>query len=156
MKKYEIGGHFQEQGISGFLLLNLEATIMIFVASIVTHLIIQVLSSCVFTVKPNSSEKDLSLITKAILKKKEGFLWDTLPRQLNIYMIQALIYSFLQIRCLYFDTVFDIINSVTTFVILLLFPVFIYWIIKAQVKPLKDQFITVKKSRGIFQLFKVK
>ena len=135
MEKYKLGGIFEKQGIHGFLLLNLEATIVLFLTSIATHAVLSVVKTYVFSVTPNSNQKQLNFVVRQIVKKQEEFLWDALPRQLNIYLIQALIFSVLQFRRMYFTSVIEALSSIIGVLVVLSFPVFIYWIKTAPVIP---------------------
>ena len=54
LEKYRLGGIFDRQGINGLLLLNLEATLLIFVISFLTYAVISVLAETFFKAAPGS------------------------------------------------------------------------------------------------------
>lgn len=83
LKKYELQGVFYKQGIHSFYLLNMEATLYLLLISIITYLVVRIISK--FYVRlPNTNkidaDKDLSIIQKTLIKKKEGFEWDGFAR----------------------------------------------------------------------------
>lgn len=94
LDKYHLDGVYTRHNIHGFFLLNIEATLYLFVTGIITHLVITLIKTPI--VKPDTKEEDLNIITKAIVNKQEAFMWDGFPRQLMIYSIQALLFSLLQ------------------------------------------------------------
>ena len=47
LDKYKVEGVFDRQGVNGFLLLNLEATLMIFLISIVQYVVLTILTKYV-------------------------------------------------------------------------------------------------------------
>ena len=71
---------FEKQGVTGLLLLNLEATLLVFLTSVVSFAVISALANTIFQVESRTDVEKLNFITKQIHKKKESFLWDALPR----------------------------------------------------------------------------
>ena len=77
-------GIFYKQGVSSFFLLNMEATLYLFFTSFLTYVVFRIIvrlyvRSLLIT-STFDADKELNLIEKALIKKKEGFEWDKLPR----------------------------------------------------------------------------
>lgn len=136
----------------GFFLLNTEATWYLFITSIITHLIVSLINSRIVTGKPKESE--LNLIQKQIVKKKEQFEWNGLIRELTIYQIQLVLFALLQVSRIHFSSPIEIISALLAIVILVCYPVFYVWLLKADVKPPESKYITVNETRGVFQQIK--
>ena len=57
----------------------------------------------------------------------------------------------MQVYRMHFSSLVETISALIAVAVLLLYPVFYLWIIKADVKPPKGKFMTIKDMRGIFQ-----
>ena len=52
-----------------------------------------------------------------------------------VYTIQAVLFSLLQFRNMYFDTWIEIVSSVSSVVVIVLFPFFMIWLSRAEIMP---------------------
>ena len=91
LDKYKMEGVYSSNGVHGFFLLNIEATLYLLTTSIIIHGVISLIKTC--KVKADAKEEDLSFVDKQIVKKHEAFLWESLPRQITVYSIQGLLFS---------------------------------------------------------------
>ena len=98
----------------------------------------------------------MNFLQKQVVKKKEGFEWDGFMRELTIYQIQLVLFALMQVYRMHFSSLVETISALIAVAVLLLYPVFYLWIIKADVKPPKGKFMTIKEMRGIFQQIKGK
>ena len=64
-----------------------------------------------------------------------------------------MIFSLLQLKNVYFDSWLEIISIVLGVITILSFPIFLLWIIKADVLPTKD-YIVIKEPRSLFATYK--
>lgn len=78
LDKYKMEGVYSSNGVHGFFLLNIEATLYLLLTSIIIHGVISLLKVC--TVKAKTKEENLSWFGKQIVKKHEAYLWESLPR----------------------------------------------------------------------------
>ena len=62
LDKYLLDGVYTRHGIHGFFLLNVEATLYLFLTSIITHLVITLIKTPI--VKADTKEADLNIISK--------------------------------------------------------------------------------------------
>ena len=79
MKKYKLEGIFYKQNIHSFYLLNMEATLYLFFTSIISYIVFRIISMFyvrTLNITEDNPAKDLNIIEKALIKKKEGFEWD--------------------------------------------------------------------------------
>ena len=68
---------------------------------------------------------------KQIVQKQEDFQWNGFPRQLMIYTIQAVLFSLLQFKNVYFDSWIETVSSVSSVIVIVLFPIFLIWLSRA-------------------------
>ena len=72
-----------------------------------------------------------------------------------IYTIQAVLFSLLQFKNIYFDTWIEALSSGFSMVVLLLFPIFMFWLSRADVIAEKNRFVVSPEPRKLFENFKV-
>jgi len=78
LDRYKMEGVYSSNGVHGFFLLNIEATLYLLLLSIITHGVISLVKVCM--VKAKTKEEDLSWFGKQVVKKHEAYLWESFPR----------------------------------------------------------------------------
>ena len=129
---------------------------MVFLTSVVIYVVFHILKVVVLKGRdPRSiAIEDVGFIQKEVIKKQESMVWDDFPSQAMMYLMQSLIFSFLQFQNLKFTTIPEIISMTCAISVLIIYPAFLFWLYSAQVKPTEDH-LTVDKQREVFAQFKL-
>ena len=155
LKKYELGGVFQKQGVHSFFLINMEATLYLFSTSVIVYMILTLIVKIYTLTKGKKlQEKDLGIVMKQVIQKQEDFEWNGFPRQLMIYTIQAVLFSLLQFKNVHYDTWIESLSSSSSILVMVVLPSFLFWLAKAKVFPNQNQFVVKVEPRKIFESFK--
>ena len=74
LKRYELGGIFQKQGIHSFFLINMEATLYLFFTSVILYTILSLIVKFYTLSKGKKlKEKDLGVVMRQVVQKQEDF-----------------------------------------------------------------------------------
>ena len=135
----------------------MEATIYLFFTSVFLYTILTLIVKFYTLSKGKKlKEKDLGIVMKQVVQKQEDFQWNGFPRQLMIYTIQAVLFSLLQFKNIYFDTWMETLSSGFAVVVMVLFPIFMYWLSRAEVMPDEGRFTVKPEARKLFENYKRK